>query len=46
MKEQAAAFGFYQSLGTTMLPKLQILTIKGLLDGTRPPATPILRAAV
>ena len=34
MKEEAAAFGFYQSLGTTIFPKLQILTIKGLLDGT------------
>ena len=35
MKEEAAAFGFYESLGTTVLPKLQILTIKGLLDGTK-----------
>lgn len=34
MKEEAAAFGFYESLGTTMFPRLQILTIKGLLDGT------------
>lgn len=34
MKEGAAAFGFYESLGTTIFPKLQILTIKGLLDGT------------
>jgi hypothetical protein len=32
LKEEAAAFGFYESLGTTMFPKLQILTIKGLLD--------------
>ena len=28
------AFGFYESLGTTIFLKLQILTIKGLLDGT------------
>ena len=35
MKEEAAAFGFYESLGTTVFPKLQILTIKGLLDGTK-----------
>ena len=34
MKEEAAAFGFYESLGTTIFPKLQILTIKGLLDRT------------
>jgi DNA modification methylase len=34
MKEEAAGFGFYESLGTTIFPKLQILTIKGLLDGT------------
>jgi len=26
---------FYESLGTTVFPKLQILTIKGLLDGTK-----------
>lgn len=35
MKEEAASFGFYESLGTTIFPKLQILTIKGLLDGTK-----------
>jgi len=35
MKEGAASFGFYESLGTTIFPKLQILTIKGLLDGTK-----------
>ena len=34
MKEGAASFGFYESLGTTIFP-LQILTIKGLLDGTK-----------
>lgn len=34
MKEEAAAFGFYESLGTIIFPKLQILTIKGLLDRT------------
>ena len=35
MKEEAASFGFYESLGTTIFPKLRILTIKGLLDGTK-----------
>lgn len=35
MSEEAASFGFYESLGTTIFPKLQILTIKGLLDGTK-----------
>jgi hypothetical protein len=34
MKEEAAAFGFYESLGTTIFPKLQILPIKGLIEGT------------
>lgn len=35
MKEEATAAGFYESLGTTIFPKIQILTIKGLLDGTK-----------
>lgn len=34
MKEEAAAFGFYETVGTLMFPKLQILTIRGLLAGT------------
>ena len=42
MKEEAAAFGFYESLGTTVFPKLQILTISGLLAGTIQPRYPDL----
>jgi hypothetical protein len=34
MKEEAASFGFYESLGPTVF-KLQMLTIKDLLDGTK-----------
>ena len=33
---------FYESLGTTVFPKLQILTIKGLLDGTKTAGYPDL----
>ena len=42
MKEEATAAGFYESLGTTIFPKIQILTIKALLDGTIQPRYPDL----
>jgi len=35
MKEEATAAGFYESIGSVIFPKIQILTIKGLLDGTK-----------
>jgi hypothetical protein len=46
MKKEAAAAGFYESapmLGTDeySYPKIQILTIKGLMEGTERPRTPV-----
>jgi len=34
MKEEAVGVGYYESPSGASFPKLQILTIKGLLDGT------------
>ncbi len=42
MKEEAVAMGYYESPGGASFPKLQILTIKGLLDGTEQPRYPDL----
>jgi site-specific DNA-methyltransferase (adenine-specific) len=44
MKEEAATAGFYEPLYSKKIPKIQILTIKDLLDGKRidlPPYSPI-----
>lgn len=33
MRTEAASAGFYKSIGGTQFPRLQILTIRELLDG-------------
>lgn len=42
MRKEAVKAGYYQSPGGASFPKLQILTIKGLLDGTERPRYPDL----
>jgi DNA modification methylase len=42
MKEEAVAMGYYESPSGASFPKLQILTIKALLDGTEQPRYPDL----
>jgi hypothetical protein len=42
MKEEAVKAGYYESPTGASFPKVQILTIKGLLDGTERPRYPDL----
>jgi hypothetical protein len=42
MKDEAVAAGYYEAPTGASFPKIQILTIKGLLDGTEQPNYPDL----
>lgn len=41
MKREAAEAGFYTSADGSRYPRLQLLTIKGLLEGTQPLHRPL-----